>query len=362
MNPSNTPAVAPQAGEQSPSFNSTARSFGNGVARITLSGGNSTIDTHVGVIKEDAAAAPASTQSGAAVVAKSSWGATLSGSQIKGDSIVKVGGIETSVSAALAAGLIRDTGNGYAYADDAAPSASAPSQGFRLIDGRPAPTPSQEHLDILKRTGDRSHFDAHYGKGAAEHHLSAMQNGQQDQNQPAADKAPDLAPAAHTLATDYANRVGNMEVTGAVEAIIKSGAVTDHLLGQIAGQLGKDKDAVARDVATVREAFEGQARALVGQNADAIFAWAYENQPQEMQTAIRNHVNLEDARAYDQVAQAYYENLSADEILSAANAHQLSAKREGNGVVTIQTAAMPTRMSWKAACKAGYVGTVSRKR
>jgi hypothetical protein len=325
---------APQAPQPS------ERRFGNGVARISLSGGNSTINTNAGVVNETTAtprggnSTPAP-ETSAPVTARSTWGSVLTGSQIKGDSIVKIGNMETSVAGALAAGLIRQNGDGsYVYASDA--------------------RPTQEHLDILQKTGDKANFDKRFGDGAADKALG-------EQSAEAA-KVADLDPQTHAIAAELSS-VSNTTFTSAMASAIKGEDVSEHDVGQIAGQLQIEPDAVRSKVATVRAAFEDQARAMVGPMAQEIFDYAYAHEPALMTQAIKDHVQNERHDAYDAVTQRFWETLDRrdpDAIFTAQNAQVLQPRREGGGVISVMIPGVG-RTSWGAAVRGGFIGSSKRK-
>lgn len=317
-----TPAIASQ--NPSPSFSDSARSFGSGVARITVSGTTSQVDTSAGTVKDQPGTTPAapatSLQVGREVTAKSSFGATLTGRDIRPDSIVKVSGIETSVRAALAAGLIRDTGNGYEYAD-----------------GTPA------------------------GEQAQQSQQQNPQQQQQEQQNKAPEKLADLDATNHALVNEFVSLTGNMERETGMREIIETGDLTEDTVTKLAGQMGIEPTQVRERAASVRGAYENQAREMVGPQADMIFAWAYESEPRLMQEAIRQHVNFEDPKAYDRVVEEFWLRLPADALLAATNAHEFNPRRERDGSITVQNKSMPSRMSYQAAVRLGYMGGKAKR-
>jgi hypothetical protein len=303
----------------SPRWGTSERQIG-GLTRTTWSGGESTTDTNAGVVKDGGTPSAPSGNPGQAITARSAMGSTLTGRAITPTSIVNINGIETSVQAALHANLIHDTGNGYAYGDGTGNS--------------PAPTPQQQQ----------------------------QQQKAPQQEQPTEDRVANLDPVTHALVTETVAKTGGSELAAAMTEIITKGELSEDVVNSIAQQRGVAPEQIRTQTAAIRTAYETQARTMAGPIADPAFSWAYQNNPQLMTDAIKAHVQGERADAYQPVVNAYLMSLSPEDILGANNASEMRARRESDGSVTIQTSTMPTRMSFKAAVKSGFIGRSTARR
>jgi hypothetical protein len=179
---------------------------------------------------------------------------------------------------------------------------------------------------------------------------------QQDQPDAAPAKVADLSGDAHTWATQFAEQVGNIDLEHGVSDVIETGALSQDALARIAGAMSLEPGEVTNRVATIQAAYRAQANEMVGDAAEAIFAYANQHDRAALRKAVDQHVKYEDPTAYDGIVRNFWMNLSPEAILNAQNASALNARRESNGTVTIQTKDMPSRMSWGGAVRAGYVG------
>lgn len=251
-------------------------------------------------------------------------GAHVSAGDIKPHYTVDVGGMRTSVRAALASGLVTQDADGTLRARGEAP--------VRAVQP------------------------------------SAVEQKQQDQQQAheeQPEKVADLEPQAHGYVEEFASKVDNITATSIMEGITRNGNVSEHDLAQAASLMGVEASELRQRIDIVRAGYEAQARELVGPHADDIFAWAYKNEPALMREAIKAHVENEDPRAYDAVRYQYFADLSRsnpDALLNATNARELGVRRESSGTITIDIPKVG-RMPFAAAVRAGLiVGKPSSKR
>lgn len=327
--------------ERTPNFNPTDRRIQSGVQRVTLRGNASTYEANAGVVNETSsapAAAPRSANTpsapaGQPITAHSSWGAQLTGDAIRPDLRISVGGTETTIAAALTAGLIRKQGSEYFAVDGSAKQ------------------PTQADIDLLRnRAGTPEQFDEIYGKGAAAKALA-------DQKPVEPGKVADLAPEFHTLASEFSAKTDNQTFTGAVKSVMETGALTDEHVGQLAAQMGLEPDEVRSRAASLQGAYEAQAKSMLGTYADEIIAYARDKQPQLMNQAVARHVQQEDANAYADVVKSWWLDLpktDPDYLMSATNAKQLGLQRDArSGQVTVMVPGIG-RMEWRAAINSGF--------
>jgi hypothetical protein len=248
--------------------------------------------------------------------ARSTSGRPLSGNDVKPDTTVMVHGMETSVAAAVAAGFLQRNGDG-SYSD-VAQSTSDPQ-------GQPGP--------------------------------------QQDQPQAQPAKVADLPGEAHQFAMDFTSRVGNVEIARGLSEMIEGGALSQDSLSRIAGATSLEPGEVVRRAETIRAGYEAQAREMLGPWADHIISYANLRDRSAARKAVDRHINHEAPDAYDGLVQNFWLNLdkhNPDLILKAGNASEIGARRESNGTITVQVPGMPTRMTWGAAVRAGFIGKGQR--
>jgi len=298
-----------------PRWTDSARLVGN-TARITLSGGSETVENVENVKQSEYGELTQRDPSGGILsTARSTFGRPVAGTDVRPNSIVKVGGMETSVAAAVAAGLLQRNGDG-SYSE----------------------------------TGDGSQVSSQAPQ-------EPQQPQEQQQQDPAATKVEDLPQQLHEYAQDFCSRVDNVTVTSAVNALINGGDLSDNLVGQIAGQMQLEPGEVRGRTDQIRAAYTEQAYKMVGEHAQAIFDYANAHEPRALQAATQKHVTQEDPRAYDEVVRSFWLNLdryAPAAILSANNAKDVGARRESNGSITVELKGYP-RMSWQAAVRAGLI-------
>jgi hypothetical protein len=261
---------------------------------------------------------PSSTGGEQVVTAKSSMGRQLTGNDIREDSIVTVGGFETTVAAAKAIGKIRVNAAGVlVYADESlAPKADAAPKGTHK------PT-------------------------------------QQDQQQPTKpaeiEKLDDASEALMTELVAATSKVGNMDVAAVQKHLTEEGSVPTDLLNRLATGMGQEPAVVAQKLAQVREAFTKQAYDSVGAVAPEVFEWANQHAPQELRAAIDQQVKHGTTKGYQAISQKFMEQLDRLRpgfIENTTEGKQLQARREPDGTVSIVHPKYG-RISWQVAIRKG---------
>jgi hypothetical protein len=259
---------------------------------------------------------PASVNSGVLTQGRTASGSPVSGSGLTRESIVNVGGSETSVKAAIAVGLVQANGDGSFSV--VSPAARAQAQ---------------------------------------------LQHQQQSETQERIDAAPEVETVAAEVEgtiTTFATNVSPSTVMGAVLDFSNGVDVRDSHISAAASEMGVEPSQVRAMVEQVRGAFETQARAVVdgmGVPSDDVFAWAYQHKPELMQQAIRQQATQRSTKGYQQVAQTYLENLDTINpaaLLNAELGNGLKVKKANNGRIVIQT---PDRgdIEYRAAVRSGLI-------
>jgi hypothetical protein len=270
---------------------------------------------------EPSGSSPASSSSGTSsdqvVVAKSLMGRQLTGADIREDSVVNIGGIETTVAAAKAIGKIRVNSNGIlVYADAGlAPkeATNAAPKGQPKVQQQEQPTPAEVEM---------------------------------------------LDPASETVMQEIVSSVpklGNMTVHAAQKHLIEEGSLPLDLLNRVSTAMGQEPTAVAAKFEQVRQAFTKQAHDAVGHGAEAVFDYARQHAPQELRAAIDQQVKHGSTKGYQRIAQNYFERLdqiNPNEILQSQAGQQLGARRENDGTITIEHPKYG-RVQWRVAVRKG---------
>lgn len=323
----NSPAAPSQAPEQQQQYVPVGRSVAKMTGEVTSvtfsSGGQPTVQqtaatqvhrSHSDAPHEGGDRGPLST-------ARSNFtGLARSGADLnKPDTIITVTdpntgkNYDTSVAAALAMGVIKKSADGHGYEDATAHQAQQqPDQG--------------------------------------------QQQQQQDQ-QPSPSKVPDLPPEAHAIATEFMERVGNIEAASAHRQMITQGRIDAETASRIAGQLGIDASEVHTRAEALRAAYETQAYEVAGPNGRAAMEWARSQEPAMLEKAVRQHVENEDASGYRTVVDAYLASMpdhSPHLIMNSANVRDHDIRRDPQtGEITLNT--KMGRMSWRSALRMGFI-------
>lgn len=250
-------------------------------------------------------------------------GRTASGSPVTGglnaNSIVNIGGVETTVRAAMAAGYVQQNQDGT----------------FSMV--------SQEARQQAQQQRQQE-------KAQAEAEALGM-----DGTDAALDQS-----AEATIAT-FANHVSPTTAVGAVLDIANGLPIRDSHITQAASQMGKEPAQVRAMVDQVRGAFEAQARSVVdrvGPHADDVFAWASQDPKGRdlMKQAIQDQALKRTTSGYQKVAQAYLENLDAhnpEALLNAQLGEGLEIRKGQNGKLILKTP--KGEMEYRSAIKAGLI-------
>lgn len=308
-------AQVAKATAPAPSFKS-ATPFTGASASLTIRDGVGTMEDNRTRSYQHDSTAPAG-NAGDLVVAKTTMGRSMHGSDIRPDHVVKVGNMETTVAAAAARGLIvRDAHGNYVY---------------------PGGT-----------TGARREASAQ------ENHEQPKAN--TDQAAPAASQTQiePLDEASETIMSEFVQRAGNMDLMTATRALLDSGDVPDDVLGRVASQIGKTPEEVRQNVDSLRTAFTVQAHKTVGANAEEIFKWANVHATAALRKAADLQVMNGSTKGYKDLARQFYLSMPPEVVLAASNAKDIGARREPNGEVTIEHPRYG-RIPFKTAVRMGYV-------
>jgi hypothetical protein len=245
--------------------------------------------------------------------ARSISGRVLTGADVKPTTTLLVGGVETSVAAACTMGL-------------------------------------------LQRGSDGTYSEV---AGALDEASGAEGQDSQEQQQEASPaKLADLPQEAHSIAEQFVTLAGNVDIARGLSQVIESGAMSDDLVTSVAGAMGLEPGEVHARAATLRAAYETQAREMMGPNADAIIAYGNSSDRTTFRKAVDDHVQNENPDAYQALVRNYWLNLDRmdpNAIFTAQNADKLQPKKERDGTITVNIPGAG-RLSWGAAVRAGFIG------
>lgn len=225
------------------------------------------------------------------------------------NSIVNVHGMETTVKAALAAGLIVNNGDGT----------------YSVAEGRPAPADQK-----------------------------------QDQTDPALADMEALGDKdAEASLTEVCNKASPVEVLGVVNTLAKGEGLSERLVGKIASQMGIEPGEAMERAETIHKAFIGQAMDTIGKSgldAQEVVDWAWENKPDLMKKAISRHAADRTTKGYGDVVEAYLDGIektSPQTILNAQLPPGCTARQGRDGTIIINTP--QGDFSWKSLLRMGAV-------
>jgi hypothetical protein len=284
------------------------------MTEVTIVDGEATYAPHQEATSYQVNPSPAAVNVGAISQGRTTSGSPVFGSAITKDSIVNVGGSETSVKAAIAAGLVQTNADG---------SFSVVSQAARVQ--------------------------------AQQQQRQAQAEAQNLEIGPQEGVAPQVEDTIHT----FASSVSPSTVMGAVLDFSNGQEVRDSHIHQAASEMGIEPSAVRSMVDQVRGAFETQARAVVdncGLSSDEVFAWAYQNKPEMMKDAIHQQATMRTTKGYQKVAQTYMENLDTinpQALLNAQLGQGLKVMKANNGKIVIQTP--KGQIEYRAAVRSGLI-------
>ncbi len=235
----------------------------------------------------------------------------FSGNDISDETVVDIGGVQTTVGAAVQAGLIRREGAGYVPAE----------QGQEPTESEPEAAPAETPEAFDDET------EATIGTLAS--------------------NAPPSAIAA------------------AVDSISRGEAVPDRYIGETASLMGIEPAEAARMVEVVQDAYVAQAHARIashGLDPEAVFDWAVANAAGPLREAIQAHTTTRTVSKYDALASAYLEGLDQIDpayVMASNFGNGITARQERDGTVVLN---IPGRgeMAWRSAIATGAI-TIGKK-
>lgn len=292
-----------------PKWSSTAV-IHNTVTRSTFAAGNRdetvTPDTQQVTNGDDRGAVDA----GGQLIARNANGRTLSSAEVRPDSIITIAGIDTSIRAALAAGLIAETATGYAPVGEALGTGNDDSN-----------------------TGNNPNKPAN--------------------DAPVAIEALDAESEA--LISNVVSKVTDGDRASGVRTMIDNGVLTQDITNRMATQLGMTPQQVTEKAAQLDRAFRDQAAKVVGSNSEAVFQWARNNAANDLKMAVLSHVNDGSTAGYKELATRYTESIPehSPQLLNAAIGMGL-VNRERDGTFTVNHP-KSGRVSWKVALRTGLI-------
>lgn len=323
LNPGDAPAAPP-------SFSSTGQSVGQ-VQSITFGAGQNTTPGFMRMTTSEVA--PRDEAAGILSTARSNKsGGPVSGRGITRESIVVVHGMETTVAAAAAMGLLKVNPNTGMY-EETNPQGSTPSATVPAANNGGEPQ---------------------------------SQDGQQPTNQQSADEGqiPPFSDDLEAHISDF-QKVGNMDFEAGMSDMITTGEMSDNTATNIAGQLGIPPEEVRSRAGALREAFEAQAMEMTGTGEFLrdILQTMQQKNPEAVNKAVRDHVEQGRTDAYNKVIGDFIYDLSQThprELLENPEAKKLGARLEKDGEISL---AIPGfgRIGWRAAITAGIISPTWKK-
>lgn len=227
---------------------------------------------------------------GTITLARNSWGTTKTGSDITEASIINLNGMETTIKAAMAAGMV-----------------------VRNADGSYAVVGAQS---------------------------TQQQPAQEDPNAGMEGLGDDALEAS---ITEVASKASASDVVSVINAISKNEGIPEAAIGRIASQMGLEPGEAMARAETIRQAFETQALAAIGKSgfdAQEVVAWAWANRPDLMQKAIYSHATERHTKGYGNVVKAYLgglEKSNPQAILNAQLPQGMTARQMRDGSIMVST-------------------------
>ena len=244
--------------------------------------------------------------SGTITEARNSWGSVKTGSDITEASIVNIGGIETTIKAAMAAGMVTRNADG----------------SYAVAGGQQAPQdqPQADPNDGMESLGDE---------------------------------------AVEASITEIATKAAASDVVGVINALSKGEGIPETAVGRIASQMGLEPGEAMHRAETIRAAFETQALNTIGKSgfeAQDVVAWAWENRPDLMKQAIYKQATERTTKGYDGVVKAYLgglEKSSPQTILNAKLPSGMTAHQQQDGTIMVTTP--QGNFSWSSLLRMGAI-------
>lgn len=254
--------------------------------------------------------------------AKSANGFNLrvSGSDITPDTIVTVGGMETTVAAAAALGLLKRDANG-TWVD---------AQGVNSLG-----TPEQN----TQRSKENETQESESGEPPVEMLDS---------------------PEAEQTLTQYAtfgNGTNRADMVVNFQSVINGKGFDADALSNIAARMGLPAETVASQAQEVFAAFRRQADAAVGHNAQAVWDWAQSHAPTELRAAMERQFMRGTTDGLKALASRYFETLdqhNPEMILNSQDAKARGIRMEPDGRITVRLA-NGVRTTWRQAVRMGAI-------
>jgi len=287
------------------------------MTEIILNDGGTSFAPEQSVTSYQVNPAPPPVTSGAITQGRTASGAPITSGGLNANSIINIGGTETTVKAAMAAGYVQQN----------------PDGSFAIV--------SQQARAQVQQQRQQE-------KAQAEAEALGLDG---------SDEA--LPQSAEATISTFANRVSPSTAVGAVLDIANGQPVRDSHISHAASQMGVEPSQVQAMVDQVRGAFETQARNVVGRSgvdADEVFSWAYQNKPEMMRQAIHDQAIKRTTSGYQKLAQVYLENLDAinpDALLGAQLGDGLEIKKGANGKLVLKTPM--GEVEYRSALKSGLI-------
>lgn len=290
-----------------PKWSSTAV-IHNTVTRSTFAAGNRdetiTLDTQQVTSGDDRGAADA----GGQLIARNANGRTLSREEVRPNSIITIAGIDTSIRAALAAGLIAETPTGYVPVGEARGTGNS-NEGNDPNKAAPTDAPAIEPLD----------------------------------------------PVSEATISEVVSKVTDGDRASGVRTMIDNGVLSEDITNRMATQLGLTPQQVTEKAAQLDTAFRAQAARVVGSNSEAVFSWARSHAANDLKLAVLDHVNNGTTSGYKELATRYTESIPehSPQLLNAAIGMGL-VNRERDGTFTVNHP-QSGKVAWKVALRTGLI-------
>ena len=233
----------------------------------------------------------------------------VSGSSIDENCIVNIGGMEVSVKAAMAAGLLRQDSDG----------------SYLEVKEAPKEPVKQEHQE----------------------------------EQESLDKD------TEDIIDSLLDNVQPGEVSRAVRLIASGEKIDSATLGRAASQMGIEPEAMSGMLGGVRTAFESQALeavATTGLNPQEVFDWAYREKPKEMANAIKQHTSTRNTSGYKELAKEYVsvmDQYHPEQIVAALPKEMKPQIIMENGKPKVILNTPAGQITWQTANRMGFIKGVS---
>jgi hypothetical protein len=262
-------------------------------------------------------------------------GSAVEPSKAKDSDLVSVGGLTTSVKAAINAGLLdanfravagAATGEGNSMVGETGQQAIANEQALQQEQAKATPSvPSYAELQADPSLGL--------------HH----------------DVAVPLDSASETLMTKVVQSVDHGAYASAVGAHLAGRDVPPDTVQRIANSLGMSPGEAKQAMAQMQQAMETQAVNAAGHE---VLEWARSAQPEKLQAAAQQQALQGSLRGYGDLQKAYIgqlDRLNPAAIINSPDGRKMGARVEQNGEVSLDIPGVG-RTTWGAALRGGLIG------